>query len=203
MKLIYADASPFARKVTILLHELGLVSRVELATLTSNPITPNPTLAAAHPTAKIPTLVLDDGASLYDSRVICEYLADLAPTRGIFPPSGPARWTALRQQALGDAIMDAAVLTRYLTTLPPPEKKWDAMIEAQMKKVASGLDAIEGETAGLGDRVDIGAVTIGCALGYLDFRFAHLNWRATHPALAVWFDRFAARPSMIATAPKG
>ena len=203
MKLLYADASPFARKVTVLVHELGLKDKVELAVLTSNPITPNPALVAANPVAKLPSLLLDDGTSLYDSRVICEYLASLVPGSAVFPAPGADRWTALRRQSLGDAVMDAAVLTRYLSTLPPAEKRWDEMIKAQLGKVAGALDVAEAEAPSFGNRFDIGTITVGCALGYLDFRFGDMGWRKTRPALAKWFEAFAARPAMAATAPKG
>ena len=110
---------------------------------------------------------------------------------------------ATRRQSLGDAIMDAAVLTRYLTTLPPAEKRWDEMIAAQLGKVAGALDVAEHEAPSFGDRFDIGTITVGCAAGYLDFRFADMGWRKTRPALAGWYEAFAARPSMAATAPKG
>jgi glutathione S-transferase len=203
MKLLYADASPFARKVTVTIRELGLSDKVELAVVSTNPLTPNASVQAANPVAKIPSLLLDDGSSLYDSRVICEYLCSLAPGNSLFPAAGADRWTALRRQALGDAAMDAAVLVRYLTTLPPAEKRWDAMIDGQMAKIRNALAAADAEAASFGARVDIGTVTLGCMLGYLDFRFGDLGWRRDRPALAAWFERFSAIPSMAATAPKG
>ena len=142
------------------------------------------------------------GAPLYDSRVICEYLDQLREAPRLFPEPGADRWDVLRLQALGDGMMDAALLVRYETFLRPEALRWSAWIDGQLDKVHRGLDRIEAVDApGFGGRVDIGTITIACILGYLDFRFATMGWRETRPALAEWFETFAERPSMRSTRP--
>ena len=134
--------------------------------------------------------------------MICEYLNELAKGN-LIPPGGPARWTVLTEHALADGILDAAVLVRYETVLRPEALRWNDWISGQMEKVTSGLDVIERRVGGFGDRVDLGMIAVGCALGYLDFRYASLSWRSKHPNAAAWFERFDARPSMVATRPTG
>ena len=140
--------------------------------------------------------------ALYDSRVICEYLDGLHDGPPMFPPAGPARWTALRRQAEGDGMLDAAILARYETFVRPEARRFDDWTANQKLKVGRALDALETEAASLGDAVDIGTITIGCALGYLDFRFADDGWRNGRPGLAAWYETFGARPSMAATVPR-
>lgn len=197
MKLIYATASPFARKVLVTAHELGLADRVETVTASAHPVDRNAEIRAKNPLGQIPTMILDDGAPLYDSRVICEYLD--AQAGGSLFGAGEARWRALTEQALADGLMAAAVLARYENAVRPEPLRWDGWISGQTGKITDALDRFE--TAPPGERVDIGSIAIGCALGYLDFRFADLPWRTGRPAIAAWFERFAARPSMTATAP--
>jgi glutathione S-transferase len=159
------------------------------------------TIVPRNPLGKVPTLITDDGKALYDSRVICEYLASLGGSNSIFPAEGSARWQALVDQALGDGLLDAALLARYEGMLRPEPNRFQPWLAGQMEKIGSCLDVIEAECEGYGERVDIGTITIGCALGYLDFRFADLDWRRDHPKAARWFETFSARPSMAATAP--
>ena len=143
----------------------------------------------------------DDGQALFDSRVICEYLDSRHDRPKLFP-AGPARWPALRRQAQADGILDAGLLARYETVLRPEERRWPDWIEGQKAKVARALDALEGEAESFNGSVDIGTIAIGCALGWLDFRYAADDWRAGRPRLAAWFERFARRPSLAATVPK-
>jgi glutathione S-transferase len=201
MQLHYNVASPFVRKVMAVAIETGLAERIDPVKSVPSPVAPVAELNADNPLGKVPCLVTDDGAALYDSRVICEYLDSLHHGPKMFPPSGAARWTALRRQALADGIMDAAVLTRYETFMRPEEARWDAWIASQKQKFRRGLDALEVEGASL-DVVDIGTLAIACALGYLDFRFADENWRVGRPRLAAWFDQFAKRPSIATTGPQ-
>jgi glutathione S-transferase len=119
----------------------------------------------------------------------------------MFPLSGPARWTALRRQALADGIMDAGVLTRYETFLRPQDVRWAAWIDHQKQKFRRALDALEFEGASLGV-VDIGTLAIACALGYLDFRFPDEDWRAGRPRLAAWLEQFSQRPAIADSAPQ-
>ena len=201
MRLHYNVASPFVRKVMAVAIETGLDDRLEPAARMMTPVRPDADLIRDNPLGKIPCLVTDDGAVLYDSRVICEYLDSLHDGPRMFPAAGPARWTALRRQAEGDGIMDAGVLARYETFVRPQEHRWGEWIEGQKQKFRRALDALEAEAEAFGDTVDIGTLTIGCALGYLDFRYADEGWRDSRPRLAAWLERFAARPSMARTAP--
>ena len=200
MQLHYNIASPFARKVLAVAIETGLDERIERVKRLMTPVAPDALLNADNPLGKIPCLVTDDGMALYDSPVICEYLDSLHHGARMFP-SGPARWTALRRQALADGIMDAAVLTRYETFLRPQEVRWDAWIDSQKQKFLRALDALEFEGESLGV-VDIGTLAIACALGYLDFRFPDEDWRAGRPRLAAWLEQFAQRPAIANTAPQ-
>ena len=162
MKLRHAAASPFVRKVMVLAHEQGLLGRIELVATAVSPVQTNDSLAAENPLMKVPSLATDDGQVLFDSPVICEYLDSLATGRKFFPVAGPARWTALRQQALGDGILDALVLTRYETTRPE-DKRWSGWTDGQLKKAHQGLAAVEREDLS-GPRT-IGHVTFGCVFG--------------------------------------
>jgi glutathione S-transferase len=200
VKLRYSPTSPYVRKVMVLALEAGLDGKLEKIETTVAPTKANPDMAQHNPLVKVPALVLDNGETLFDSPVICEYLDSLHGGAKLFPPSGPARWTALRRQALGDGILDAAILTRY-ESIRPDAYKWPDWIDGQMSKVRNALAAAEAEADRLGGTVDIGTITLGCALGYLDFRFASEGWRAKHPKLAKWYAGFSARPSMAQTAP--
>jgi glutathione S-transferase len=200
MKLHYNVASPYARKVMAVAIETGLESRIEPVVRMMTPVKPDPELAADNPLGKIPCLVTDDGMALYDSRVICEYLDGLHAGPKMFP-AGPARWTALRRQAMGDGMLDAALLGRYETFLRPEERRWPEWIESQKQKFRRALDALEQEAEALAT-VDIGTIALGCALGYLDFRYADEDWRGPRPRLAAWYERFAGRPALARTAPK-
>ena len=199
MKVYFSPASPFVRKVMVCAHELGVADQIEQLPCAANPINRDKTIVAANPLGQVPTFFADDGTILFDSRTICEYV-DAHGGGQLFPP-GEARWRALRDQSLGDGVLDAALLARYETVVRPGALQWQAWLDGQLEKVTSCLDVIEADAAGYGDRVDIGAITVGCALGYLDFRFPHLPWRAGRPQAAKWFARFSERPSMRATAP--
>ncbi len=203
MKLHYSAASPYVRKVRVVIHELGLEDRIERIEGAVTPIALNKTLAADNPVAKVPTLVTDDGVALYDSRVITEYLDSLHDGRKLFPEAGPARWTVLRRQALADGILDAGVTSRYETFLRPEALRWEEWIAGQKGKMSRGLDALEGEAGDLGDAADMATIAIGCALEYMDFRFAEDDWRRGRPKLAAWLEGFAGRASMRETQPEG
>lgn len=199
MKLRYSTTSPYVRKVSVTAIELGLADRIErLPTDTTDPASG---LANDNPLGKVPALILEGGEVLYDSPVICEFLDSLHDGAKIFPPPGPERWRALRQQALGDGILDAAILRMLETVRRPEELRWPVWIERQGGKVGRALDQFEREAESLEGPLTIGRITAGCACGYLDFRFADDGWRATRPKLAAWYETFAERPSMQETAP--
>ena len=191
MKLRHAPTSPYVRKVVVVLAELALDDRVErIDTLVWDPATD---IGATNPLGKVPALITDDGTVLYDSPVICEYLNDLAG--GPLYPAGAARWPALRLQALGDGILDAAIL-RLLESRRPAALQSADWMARQKRVIDRALDALEGEVGAWGEAPTIAQVTAGCALGYLDFRFGDEDWRPGRPSLAAWYDGFAARPSM-------
>lgn len=201
MKLFFAPASPFARKVWVLALELGLQDRIDLIPAATSPVNRDKNLVDHNPAGKIPTLVTEAGESIYDSRVIAEYLASLNPAGGMFP-EGPGRWKALVLQSLADEALDASLLARYETFLRPEDLRWQDWIKGQMAKISTSLDVLEAEWIGyLSGHVDIGVIAAGSLCGYLDFRFPDFNWRADRPKLAAWFESFSKRPSMAKTAP--
>jgi glutathione S-transferase len=202
MKLHFSATSPFARKVLVSAVELGLRERIELVPAAPHPVLRDRTLTALNPLGQVPTLLTEDGLVLYDSRVICEYLDDLGGGRLMRPP-GPARWTLLVDQALADGILDAAVLVRYELVARPENLRWNDWQTGQLDKVTGALADLERRAASFEGRVDAGTIAAGCALGYLDFRFAGLGWRERHPRTAAWFAQFARRESMRSTAPPG
>lgn len=197
MKLRHSSTSPFARKVLIAAMELGVDKRIEL--VPSFPFAADTDLPRDNPLGKLPALVLEDGTSLYDSPVICEYLDWLTGGR-LFPAAGPARWTALRRQALADGILDSAVL-RLLEGRRPAELQSSAWVERQKAAMDRALDVLEGEAPDFGDGFDIGLVTVASALGYIDFRFVGDAWRNGRPRLTAWFAAVSQRPSVAATVP--
>ncbi len=202
MRLHYSYASPYVRKVMAVAIETGQEKNLELTARKVSPVSPVAQVNRDNPLGKVPCLVTNDGLALFDSRVICEYLDGLHGGRKMFPAAGPARWTALRRQALGDGILDAGVITRYESFLRPEPHRWPDWIQGQKAKMARALDTLEAEAASFGETVDIGTITIGCALGYLDFRYAAADWRSRRPKLAAWFEQFEKRPSMATTLPK-
>jgi len=201
MKLLYSQTSPFVRKVLVLAHEAGIADRIELVPVNVAPVIVNEGVAAENPLVKIPTLVLEDGQSLYDSAVIAEYLDSVQGGLPLVPRAGVPRWTALQRQAAADGLLDAAILVRYELVLRPEDKRWPDWIDGQMRKVRGALAAFEAEAATLGPAVTIGEIAIACALGYLDFRYPEEDWRGRHPGLKEFYAGFAERPSMQATRP--
>ena len=203
MKLRYSPTSPYVRKVMVVALETGVAEHIERIPTAVAPTKPNEEVARENPLVKVPALTTDDGLVLYDSPVICEYLDTLHDGTKLFPPSGKARWLALRQQALGDGILDAAILGRY-EILRPKEYQWQDWLDAQMRKVRGALGALEmeAEAGELAGPLTIGQITIACALGYLDFRYQSEAWRTKHRRLAVWADEVAERKSIQLTLPK-
>ncbi|MGH7014727.1 MAG: glutathione S-transferase [Stellaceae bacterium] len=203
MKLRYSPTSPFVRKVMVMAFETGLDAKIERVPTTVMPVQPNEDLSRQNPLIKLPTLLTDDGQVLFDSRVICEYLDGLHSGPKLFPSAGMARWIALRQQALADGMLDASVLNRYETAVRPQERQWAEWSAGQMRKVRNGLAALDGKVGegALGGPLNIGQIAIGCALGYLDFRYPNEAWRERHVGLAKWYAEFVQRKSMLATVP--
>ena len=198
MKLRYSPTSPYVRKVTVTLHELGLDGQVEL--LPTNPWDLSSDLQRVNPLNKVPTLLLDDGSVLYDSPVVCEYLD--AQARGGLFPAPPARWQVLRRQALADGVLDAAVAVFLETRRRADDERSAWWLEVQNLTLDRSLQAMAEDAAGFGEPITIDQVACGCALGYLDFRFPELDWRARHAALDDWYAGFGQRDSMRATVPR-
>jgi glutathione S-transferase len=202
MTLFHSPASPFVRKVLVLLHETGQRERVQLEEVQLTPVSPSATLNAHNPAGKIPALRLADGNVLFDSRVILEYLDQQHVGEPLIPPCGAARWRRLTLAALADAILDAAVGMRYESFLRPEDKRWPQWLAAQGEKIERSLRQFEEQAiAELSSRFDIAAIGLACALGYLDFRQPELHWRQRFPQLAVWFAEVSQRPSMQASEP--
>ncbi|MCP5144414.1 MAG: glutathione S-transferase [Gammaproteobacteria bacterium] len=198
MKLHWSPKSPYVRKVMVAAHELGIVDRLTLVRSVAMMSRLNPTLMADNPLGKIPTLVLDDGTSLYDSRVICEYLDGLAGSK-LFPPAGAQRWWAITMQALGDGLLDVLILWRNERE-KPDHAQTIAWLEGFAAKVTAALNQLENRAVELaGTPFNIGHISIGCMLSYLDFRFDNLNWRTGRPALAGWHADWCRRPAAITT----
>lgn len=201
MKLRYSPTSPYVRKVMVLAIEAGIDGKLDKDKTAASPIERNETLYADNPIGKVPSLTTDDGMTLFDSPVICEYLDAEHAGGKFFPAKGKARWVALRQHAIADGLLDAALLARYEGFMRPEELRWDAWLAGQKGKVASALDMLEKEAGDLDGPITIGQIAVACALGYMDFRYEADKWREGRPNLAKWYDAFAQRPSMTATVP--
>jgi glutathione S-transferase len=187
--------SPFARKVLVLAHELGIRERISLQDTDPHG---DESLRSANPLCKIPTLVLDDGRFVYDSRVICEYLLAQGGASRVAGPPDREAWEISRDHALGDGICDAAVALRG-EKLRPVAQQSDRYIARQNAAILAGCDVLAANVGLLADRLDIGVIAIACALGYLDLRHPQVEWRRDRAALAVWHATFSTRESMATT----
>jgi glutathione S-transferase len=200
MRLYHSATSPYVRKVMVLLVETGQHDDVILVPATGHPLDPGTLPLAQNPLGKVPCLERDDGPALYDSRVICRYLD--AHAGGGFYPAPPRLWDTLTLEATADGILDAAILMRYETHVRAADRMSPEWIEAQWQKIARTADAIEARwMAHLKGPLDMGQIALGCALAYVDFRHDVRGWRTLRPELARWYEAFAARDSMVATAP--
>ncbi|MBL27908.1 MAG: glutathione S-transferase [Rhodospirillaceae bacterium] len=198
MKLLYTPPSPFFRKVMAMAIETGLDARIELVEV--HPFEREQALAAENPLGRVPTLVTDDGLTLFESDVVCAYLDTLHDGSPMIPMEPERRWPVLRVQAIADGILDASVQRRY-ESLRPAALQWSDWSDRQKRKVMRGLDALENDAASREGPLDLGKIAVGCVLGYLDFRFPDDRWRDGRPELAAWFATFDERPSMRKTRP--
>ena len=201
MKLMSNPLSPYGRKVKLAMAMKGLTDRIEIVATDTNP-GDNVALNSANPLGKIPCLVIDGGTAIFDSHVICEYLDSLAPTPVLFPKSGPERFKTLVLGSLADGILDAALLLVYEKRFRP-EEKWHAPWQRASRPRSTAPSTSWRRPRRPGARSpDYGHLTLAAALGYLDFRHEG-KWRAGHPKLVAWLDRFAkAVPAFEATRPK-
>lgn len=199
MKLIFSGTSPFVRKVSVMLLETGLDSRVDKETVTITPMKPGDVVPAANPLGKVPCLIADDGAAIFDSRVITRYL-DTQHSGAKLYPEGVALWPVLTLEAVADGMLDAAVLMIYERLLRTDAQKSPEWVEAQWQKISRALVHLEENVATL-EPMNMASISVGAALGYLDFRHDDRQWRAIAPKLAVWEKGFGQRAAMLATMP--
>jgi glutathione S-transferase len=201
MILRSSPASPFVRKVRIAIGLLGFDGKIEVRETDLND--PADSIRRQNPLGKVPALLLDDGGTLYDSRVILEYLDQLAGGGRLIPREPAARFEALRLQALCDGVLDASVLIVYENRYRKEEQRVQGWIDRQAGKVKRALDALEAAPPALTPMPDVGQIALACVLGYRDFRFGD-GWRKDYPGLLAWHDKFAAQvPAFAATTPTG
>ena len=198
MELYTNPASPFCRKVDVVLRETGQRGDVTDVAAVGHPTDSANMPTALNPMGKIPVLVRSDGPALFDSRVICRFLNDRAAA-GLYPAAG---WDALTLEAIGDGICDAAILMVYETRSRPEDARHAPWVEGQWAKIARALDALEERWIGLLQApLNIGQISVACALSYLDLRLDDRGWRDGHSILADWHATFAERPAMQETVP--
>jgi glutathione S-transferase len=204
MKLIYAAASPYARMVLVTAHEVGLAGQVEIVQSGPLPLTGvNDAVTQVNPLGKVPCLVTDHGHSLYDSRVICEYLCHHAGDKRLLPDEPVKRFRLLTLQALGQGMCDTALGLRYELAARPESLRWSEWIDRQKLRIHSACDDLERAWTADLQAMNAGAVAIACALGYLDLRFGDLEWRKGRPKTAAAYEALSKLPSMQATIPTG
>ncbi len=201
LRLIASLTSPYVRKVRIVMAEKRIDCQLELEDVWS----PDTRIQDSNPLGKVPCLIMEDGGAVFDSRVIVEYLDTMTPIGKLIPSAGRERAEVRTWEALADGVLDAAVLARLEQTQRPPEQQSQKWIDRQMSKVDAALKAMSN---GLNDKpwcnghtYSLADIATGCALGYLDFRFPHIDWRGRYPNLAKLNEKLAARQSFIDTAP--
>lgn len=198
LTLFASPASPYVRKVRVLIAEAGLTDRVTEKVVATSAFDTDPELAAANPLGRIPALMTPEGL-ICDSRVICRYLDDLSDG-GFYPTV--RQWEVLTLEALAEGMIDSAVNMAYEVRLRPEEIVYHKWLDAQWAKISRTLDALEaGWTGALEHPLDAGQIALACALGYIDFRHGARGWRDSHPKLVAWFEAIGTRPAFAATAP--
>jgi glutathione S-transferase len=196
MKLRFSPTSPFVRKVWVAALETGLTDRIERIMV--SPINPEDIKSSPSPLGKIPCLETDDGAVLYDSPVIMDYLNSLQGENGLIPADGPARWDTLRRQALGDGLLECTV-NIFVEKMRKPERQSKGSIRHNKAGIDRAIAALESEVGEFSGVVDAGTITLAVALAFVDQHFPDDSWRADFPNLAAWSNEFNQRPSMTAT----
>ncbi len=203
MKLFHSPTSPYVRKVMVTAIEKGLDGQIEKIPTSASPIKREGELPVRNPLGKVPCLITDDGRALFDSPVICAYLDGLK-SPPLIPADAKGRFDCMTLEALADGFLDAGILLRYEGALRPEDKRWPEWIDGQMAKITGAMDALETTYAAqLSGPLTVGQIAVGCALGWFDFRYGHVDWRSPRPKLAAFAKAFGARPSMTATVPVG
>jgi glutathione S-transferase len=200
MKLLYQTHSPYARKVLVAAHEMGLHNQLTVIHHETSPTRRNEAVFALNPLGKVPVLICDDGTVLFDSNVICEYLDGLHTRNKLFPLHPAGRFDALKMQALAQGIADAGIAVRWEVERRPAGLRWPIMCEGQTQKVVAACDFLESQMGRAETReVNIGDIALATALSWVEFR-AIYDFRKGRPQLARWYDSLSNRPSMRATA---
>ena len=201
IRLLGSLTSPYVRKVRIVMAEKRIDYQLELEDVWA----PDTRILESNPLGKVPCLIMEDGGAVFDSRVIVEYLDGMTPVAKLIPPSGRERAEVRTWEALADGVVDALILARLEQTQRPPEQQSQKWIDRQLQKVHTGIKAMSN---GLGEKpwcnghaYSLADIAVGCALGYLDFRFSHIDWRGQYPNLARLNEKLAARPSFVDTQP--
>ncbi|SET57991.1 glutathione S-transferase [Thorsellia anophelis] len=189
MQLFTSPISPFARKCLITARHVKLLDSIELIKSTAHPVERNASIIAKNPLGQIPTLILDSGEAIYDSRVICEYLNEKG--NGSLFGQGQERWQYLTDQSLADGMTDAAILVRYEQGIRPETYQWEEWVNGQLDKITQGLVEFEYRADTLEKRFDIGTISLICALDYISFRLADFPWQEQFPKLANWQKNFS------------
>jgi len=202
MKLVGSLSSPYVRKVRVVMAE----KKLDYELILDNVWAPDTRIHQSNPLGKVPCLVMEDGGAMFDSRVIVEYLDTLTPVCKLIPPNGRERAEVKCWEALADGVMDAAILVRLERTLRAEAQQSQEWIDRQMNKVHDGLKAM---AAGLkdtayccGTHYTLADVAVGCALGWLSFRFPEIDWRGSYPNLGKLFDKLSERQSFKDTLPQ-
>lgn len=202
MKLIGSLGSPYVRKVRIVMAE----KKLDYDLVLDNVWSPETAVPLSNPLGKVPCLIMEDGGAMFDSRVIVEYIDTLTPVGKLIPTQGRERASVKCWEALADGVLDAAILVRLERTLRPEAQQSQSWIDRQMGKVHGGLKAMSagfGETPFVaGNHYTLADVAVGCALGWLAFRFPEIAWRDDYPNLARLFDKLSERQSFKDTVPQ-
>jgi glutathione S-transferase len=200
MKLIGSAASPFVRKLRIVLAE----KKIEYEFQADNPWSDSSAVPAHNPLLQVPVLVLEDGTALFDSRVIVEFLDNASPLARLIPADNRGRIEVKRWEALADGVLDAAVLVRLERQRSASERS-QSWIDRQLRKVDAGLQVMDGELAGnawcAGNGYSLADIAVGACLGWLAFRFPDIPWRVDHANLARHYGKLSDKPSFSETAP--
>jgi glutathione S-transferase len=201
MKLIGSLTSPFVRKVRIVFSE----KKVDVDLQLENVWAADTKITLNNPLGKVPCLLLDDGGTIYDSRVIAEYADTLSPVAQLIPSGGRARAEVKTWEALADGVLDAGILARLEATWRPTEQHSPVWIERQMGKIDTALKRMSdelGESAWChSNQLTLADIAVGCALGYLLFRFPSVQWQAQYPNLDSLYQKLLQRPSFAETVP--
>ncbi len=194
--LYHMPNSPFARKVVAIARETQQMGDIELVEVEANPVTANSHLNELNPMARVPIYVGDDGHRIVDSRVICEYLDSRHQGRKMFPTDPAARLQALQHQALADGMIEAISVVLWEKYARPPDLTWKVWQRGHINKARRTAQFFDQQIVDIQDRVDIGTISIACALAMIDYGTPDVDWRADAPALAGWYAEFSQRPSL-------